>query len=74
MMWRRWVGLVLGALLGYAAGAGAAARALAWFSAGGAGDQIAAGFAGVLIIGPLAALVGAMVGYQRGKTADFNRR
>ena len=32
MMWRRWVGLVVGALLGYAAGAGAA-----FAVAGGAG-------------------------------------
>lgn len=66
--------MVLGALLGYAGGASAAARALAWLGGGGAGDQIAGGLAGVMIIGPLCALVGAAVGYRRGRVADFSRR
>ena len=73
-MWRRWVGLVVGAALEYSAGASLAARVLTMFSGGDAGDQIAAGFAGGLIVGPLIALVGAAVGYQRGRAADVGRR
>jgi hypothetical protein len=73
-MWRRWVGLVVGAALGYSGGASLAARALTMISGNDPGSQISAGFAGALIVGPLCALVGAVVGYQRGRTADTNRR
>jgi hypothetical protein len=73
-MWRRWVGLVVGAALGYSGGASIAARSLALVSGDTAGDQIAAGFAGALIVGPLVAVVGAVVGYHRGRAADMNRR
>lgn len=63
-------------MLGFAGGAKLAAYLLPILG-GNSGDpaaEIGAGVSGVLVIGPMTAVLGAMVGYQRGRTADFNRR
>ena len=66
--------MVVGGMLGYVGGAGLAAKLLPFIGGDqSVGAQMGAGFASVMVIGPLLALVGAAVGYQRGKRADYGR-
>ena len=70
-MWRRWVGLIVGALLGYTGGAGAASRLLSPLGAQG-GEATDPTW--LIAAGLLTSVIGAAAGYQRGRHADMNRR
>ncbi len=72
-MWRRTFGGVLGAAMGYGAGVTAGVKLAAYLEQIEVQAPVSSMVLSLYVLGPCLALLGALVGYARGRRADLGK-